>query len=447
MKKHVLLFASIAALAGILFGFDTGVISGAILFINDEFHLTPLSNGVVTSSVLLGAFIGSLFSGRLTDILGRKYFLMFTAIIFIVGTIMTTFAASVGFLIFGRLVVGVGIGVASYIAPLYISEISPMQYRGAFVTLNQLSITIGILLSFLVDYLFSLVGSWRWMFFCGIFPAIVLFLGLFLLPQSPRWLMHVGREEKAKRVLMTIRTNPKEIEEEMQAMHDISTMHKATWKDLFESNVRKSLYIGIFLAVIQQLVGINAILYYAPTIFENSGFHQKTGAILSGLGVGIVNTLATIVAIPLLDRLGRKPLIYAGMGIMAIGLIFLFCAMELFHAKYFVVWSIMIYILGFAISLGPITWLMIVEIFPLHIRGLGSSICTACNWASNWLVSLTFLSIAQAISLPYTFFIYLFFIAVGTWITFLYVPETKCVSLEVIENNLYSGKKARDIGI
>ena len=453
-KYYYIFVASTAALAGILFGFDTGVISGAILFINQHFQLTPTLTSIVVSMVLLGALLGALFSGRVTDVYGRKRMLLFDAALFIIGTLITAFATNVTMLIIGRLLVGVAIGIASYTAPLYIAEIAPPKHRGALVSLNQLTVTIGIFISYIVDYGFSLLphNQWRWMLGFGILPAAILFIGVLGLPFSPRWLVSKGRIELALATLRKIRHEKEQfVQKELVRIQSSMRHERNSWKLLFSKQIRPTFYIAAGLAVIQQITGINTILYYAPTIFKLAGFAHSSGAILATMGVGAVFVISTIVAIPFIDRLGRKPLLYIGMLIMALGLGVLAWSfqgntLQNSMATSLAIFSMMIYIIGFGISLGPIMWLVIAEIFPLRVRGLGSSIATCVNWGSNWLVTITFLGLVHLLDASGTFWVYCIVTVISLFFIYAYVPETKGVSLEQIEENLYRGLPAKQLG-
>ena len=441
--------AIIAAMSGILFGFDTGVISGAILFINDEFHLTPQLNGLVVSAVLLGALIGALISGRLTDTLGRRTLLINDAIIFILGTLISAFAPGIVTLMVGRFIVGVAIGIASYVAPLYISEISPIEYRGALVSLNQLAITVGILLSYLVDYYFASTSNWRNMFLTGVMPAGCLLLGMFILPESPRWAVAKGYKTKALSILKRLRGNEAVAEEEYRNIEQSLKQEQGSWRILFSPLIRPTLLIGLGLAILQQISGINTIIYYAPTIFKIAGFESALSAILATMGVGVAFVVFTLIALHFIDRWGRRPLLFAGMSAICISLGFLVYA---FHypdmpwVKWVALASMMVYIAGFAVSLGPIMWLMIAEIYPLKVRGLGSSLATAANWGSNMIVAVTFLTLIEFLGTSGTFLVYFIISIFALWFIAAYVPETRGVSLETIEANLYAGKPCKQLG-
>jgi len=450
-EYYYILMALVAALSGILFGYDTGVMSGAILYIQNDYALTPGENGIVMGAVLFGALFGAILSGKLTDHFGRKKLLLVVACIFMIGSVATAIAQSIPQLIIGRIVVGLAIGVASYTAPLYISEISPQKRRGAMVALNQLAISIGILISYIVDYWCAHYDAWRWMLGLGFVPGFFLFVGMLYLPDSPRWILSKGQESKARQVLQRIRGSKAEINDEIEAIK--STIHKeaSSWKAVFSKKVRPVLWIGFALAFIQQVTGINTILYYAPSILKMAGFESSMTAILATMGIGAIFVIFTILSLPLIDWLGRRPLLLGGLAGMAFGL---GCLAWLFRASteidpslhWLALMSMFIYIACFAISLGPIMWLMIAEIYPLRIRGVGASLATCVNWASNLLVTATFLKLVQMLGAGGTFSVYLVFSLLSIVFVYFLVPETKGISLEQIEQNLFASKNWRNLG-
>ena len=449
---YFIIISMVAALAGILFGFDTGVISGAILYINQVFHLTPATNGMVVSAVLLGALLGSAFSGWLTDHYGRKTILMFVAGIFVVGTIITAVTPNVDLLVVGRIIVGVAIGIASYTAPLYISEIAPPKHRGALVSLNQLAIAIGILVSYVVDYVFAQMGTgqWRLMLGFGVIPAILLLFGMCFLPRSPRWLVAKGHHSKALAILRRIRGGNRNVDHEVSAIRATISQDKARWSLLFSKRVRPVVIIGAGLAILQQVTGINTILYYAPTIFSMAGHQTHSEAILTTMGIGGIFVLFTIVALPLIDVIGRRKLLIAGLIGMGAGLLLMAWGFKFPHPntleQHMIIAGVLIYIACFAFSLGPVMWLMIAEIYPLKVRGIGASFATCINWLSNGVVAFTFLSIVDKLGMSHTFMTYFMMCIVSIFFVYFLVPETKGVSLERIEANLLEEKKWRCLG-
>lgn len=447
----VCIIASIAATGGLLFGYDTGVISGALLFIKKEWSLMPMSQEFVVSAVLVGAIMGAALSGKLADYFGRRVLIIFTAVIFALGSFWTSMAHSVDWLIAGRVVIGVAIGVASFTVPLYISEIAPTRVRGALVSLNQLAITIGIVVSYLVDDAFAGVShGWRYMFLMGVIPAVILGIGMLFLPRTPRWLMSKNKEDEARLVLNKL-SGGEDIEKDVRDMKKAMTEESGgSWSELALPWLRPALIIGIGLMFIQQVTGINTVIYYAPTIFQMAGFETATVAITATIGVGIVNVLMTVVAIWLVDKWGRKPLLSVGLigMVIALGILGLaFLKQETLGTglKWVTVGSLMLYIAAFAVSLGPICWLIISEIYPLRIRGLAMSLATVSNWVFNFIVALTFLTLVQKITATGAFWLYAVVGIAGWFFCWYYVPETKGHTLEEIEDHFVKGKPPRDL--
>jgi sugar porter (SP) family MFS transporter len=446
----VTVISAISALAGLLFGYDTGVISGAILFVQEDFHLGTFQEEVVVSAVLLGAMTGAIFGGRLADRFGRRNLLVQVAILFVIGAIGTALAPTMIWLSLGRVVVGIAIGIASFTAPLYISEISPAEVRGKLVSLNQLMITIGIVCSYLADYGLAGMRGWRWMFGLAAVPALILLVGLFFVPESPRWYMSHFSRDHARAVLARIR-RPSVVDAELAEIESSLKLQEGNWKELLSPQLRPALIIGIGLAVFQQFTGINTVIYYAPTIFQLAGLHSHSAAILATAGVGIVNVALTIVALRLLDRVGRRPLLLYGLVgmIVSLGILgFGFLSPEFAQALAWIsVVCVMVYVACFAIGLGPVFWLMISEIYPLKIRGRAMGVATVANWGSNLLVALTFLSLLRSLGRPWTFWLYAV-VGVISWLfVFRLVPETKGRTLEQIEAQWRTGVKSARAGL
>lgn len=445
----IYLVCAFAALTGLLFGYDTGVISGAILFIRKDFALSTTLIEITVSAVLLGALTGSALSGKLTDFFGRRRVLVVVAIIFVVGTLITALAPDKITLIVGRIILGIAIGIGSFTAPLYLAEIAPYQNRGMLVSLNQLAITIGIVLAYVVDYVFADSGSWRWMLGFGVFPAALLLIGTIFLPESPRWLVLGGQKNKAREVLQHVRAT-EDVSHELSDIEQSVKKENGSWRLLFAKWVRPIIWISLGLGFFQQVSGINTIVYYAPTILQTAGFHGASSAILATMGLGIVNVIFTIIALPLLDKWGRRPLLLLGLTGMFISLALLSIAFH-FHSAGYLQWiaiaCMVLFIACFAMSLGPIMWLVISEIFPLEIRGLGVSLAASANWLFNWMVSATFLTLVSNFGAGGTFWIYGAFCILGWLFVFYKVPETKACSLEQIETNLRNGKPSRELGM
>jgi SP family galactose:H+ symporter-like MFS transporter len=428
-----------AALGGLLFGYDTGVISGAELFLKKDFVLSTFVLEMIVSGVLAGAAIGALAGGKLADMYGRRRLLILTAIIFAGGAVLCAAAVSTAMLIAGRIIVGLGIGLSSGTVPVYISEISPAAERGRQVSLFQLAITVGIVMAYVVDYAFAPVQGWRWMFGVAVVPAATFGVAMLFLPESPRWLARSGRREEALAVLTRVR-GTSNVDRELWEIEDslARAEEHGGLTDLLNPSVRPALIVGIGLAVFQQVTGINTVIYYAPLMIQSAGIPTASGAILATVGIGVVNVLMTVVSMWLLDRMGRRPLLLIGIGAMAatlaaLGLVFHNQAPTETSAALAVI-SMMVYVAAFAIGLGPIFWLLISEIYPLRIRSSTEGLAAAFNWGSNLLVSLTFLTLVQELGASRTFWLYGLF-AVAAWIFAYYqVPETKGRTLEEIEN-------------
>src|SRR6266436_1118366 len=439
----VYFIAAVASIGGLLFGYDTGVISGALLFLRQSFGLNATTQEIAVSAVLAGAIIGSLLAGRLNDAIGRKMTLLLLAVIFTVGALLTAISPNLAFFLVCRVIVGLGIGAAASVVPVYISEIAPARLRGRLVTFNQLAITVGIAVSYWVDLAFAHAGlAWQPMFASAAIAGIALFLGMLLCPESPRWLASKGRWDEAQAVIEHIKGAQPE-QELADIRRSLSEQRQQRGvRELFTPRLRGALIVGVGLAVFQQFVGVNTVIYYAPTIFQQAGFSSASSAILATSVVGIVNVLATIVAILLVDRLGRRILLLGGSIIMVVALIMLgiIFTHNAGHIGSLTLIALIIYILAFALSFGPVFWLMSAEIFPTRVRAAGASISSFANWAANLLVSITFLSLIGAIGAPATFWLYAFFGILAFMFSWILFPETKGKSLEQIERYWESGR-------
>jgi SP family galactose:H+ symporter-like MFS transporter len=447
-SRFVYIAAAISALGGMLFGYDTGVISGAILFIHQDFALSPALIELVVSSVVLGAVLGAIAGGTLTDRFGRRIVLIVTAALFALGAVGTALAPTVFWLVIGRVIVGMAIGVASFTAPLYISEISPVTLRGRFVSFNQIALTSGIVIAYLADYALSDMRGWRWMFGLAAVPSTLLGIGMVFMPESPRWLISHGQEERGRSVLQHIR-GISAVDEEVHDIRQSSVQQGSSWSELLGPSLRPAMIVGIGLALFQQVTGINTVVYYAPTIFQSAGFASASVAILATTGVGVINVLMTVAALLLLDRVGRRPLLLIGMAGMVVSLAILgtaFLFPRLTALRWVAAGSLMFYVGSFAVGLGPVFWLLISEIYPVKIRGLAMSIATVANWGANLFVAFTFLTLIQFIGRTGTFWLY-GLVGIGAWIfAYVLVPETKGRSLEDIESHWRAGKHPREMG-
>jgi sugar porter (SP) family MFS transporter len=436
-----LLVATIASLGGLLFGYDTGVISGALPFLKQDFALDARMLGVATSAVLVGATLGAAGAGTISDMFGRRRVILVVALLFVVGALGSAAAQSLSVLLGARAVVGVAIGIASMLTPLYLSEIAPKAIRGRIVSMNQFCITLGILVSYLVDYaLAGAENNWRWMLGLGAVPGLILFVGMLTLPESPRWLAGHGRMDAARAALAHMR-EPTEVEAELAELRtDLARDGRLVpWSALLSPHVRKPLIVGVALAVFQQITGINTVIYYAPTIFQSAGMSSASVAILATAGVGLVNVIMTVVAMRLLDVVGRRALLLWGLGGMIVMLLVLAGGFALGTGGWVAlvtVASVAAYVGFFAIGLGPVFWLLISEIFPLAVRGRGMSVATVANWGSNFAVTLVFPPLVAALGSASAFFAFAV-LSVGAFIfTLRMVPETSGRSLEEIEAQL-----------
>jgi len=432
--------AAITALGGLLFGYDTGVVSGALLFLKTQFGgLSDFQLELVTSLLLIGAMAGALIAGRLTDRIGRKPTIMITAVVFVLGVLLAAFTPTYPVLLIARVVIGLAVGSSSMSVPLYIGEIAPPRFRGGLVSLNQLAITLGILISYLVDYGLSSSGNWRLMFGLAAVPAVLLFAGIMTQRESPYWLIERGRDQEARSVLARLRPAG-EIDQEVTEIREIIGQGRAGLRELFSRTVKPALLVGVAMAVFQQVTGINTVIYYAPSLLHDAGLGASS-ALLANVGIGAVNVVMTIVAIRLLDRTGRRPLLIRGTVGMAVGMIAAALAFtggtHLTGARAAVaIAALVIYTGSFAIGLGPVFWLMISEIYPQRVRGTAMSVASLANWAANFVVTISFLTLLSAIGGTGVFSLFAFLTLVALWFFVRRVPETKGRSLQAIEADL-----------
>ena len=449
--KYIWLYivAIVASLGGLLSGYDTGVISGALLFINETWVLPDTLQGFLVSSVLIGAVIGAATNGILADIFGRKKIIMATAVIFILGSILCAFAPNVYVLILSRIFVGFAVGIVNFVVPLYLSEVSPKNLRGTLVSLYQWAITAGILFSYFINAVFAqAVYNWRWMLFAGVVPGLVLFIGMCFMSDTPRWLVSKNRDDEAKKVFSKIEPD---IEPEKEIAEIKETLVDNRQKKAFRLKkwMIMPFVVGIGIMFAQICTGINTIIYYAPTIFKTAGFDSNHTAIYATTGIGVVNFIMTIVAVFFTDRIGRKPLLYFGLtGVMlslfALGTSFAFAGVLGSSLKWVAVGSLVTYIICFAMSLGPIGWILVSEVFPLRIRGIAMSVCTVSNFAFNFFVVGSFPVLLHRIGGAWTFWIFGIVSILCIIFVYFFVPETKGISLEEIESNWRRGVNPRD---
>ncbi|WP_315074843.1 sugar porter family MFS transporter [uncultured Clostridium sp.] len=436
------------ALSGLLFGYDTGVISGAILFIQNQMHLDSWQQGWVVSSVLLGAILGSAIIGPMSDKYGRKKLILLSSIIFLLGALGSAFSPEFWTLILSRIVLGIAVGASSALIPTYLAELSPAEKRGSVSSLFQLMVMTGILLAYVTNYTFSnLYSGWRLMLGFAAIPAAILFFGAIILPESPRFLVKDKRFDEAQSVLSQMNGyNENAVKNELAEIKKQAEIKSGGIKELFGEFVRPALVIGFGLAIFQQIMGCNTVLYYAPTIFTNVGFGVEA-ALLAHIGIGVFDVIVTIIAVMIMDKIDRKKmLIYGAIG-MGLSLMVMSLSMKFsngsFTASIICVVALTVYIAFFSATWGPVMWVMIGEVFPLNIRGLGNSFSSVINWTANMMVSLTFPTLLNYFGTGSLFIGYGVVCFISIWFVYSKVFETRNRSLEEIEATLRarSGKK------
>ncbi|WP_310963202.1 sugar porter family MFS transporter [Nocardioides terrisoli] len=443
--------AAIAAIGGLLFGYDTGVISGALLFIKKDLHAGTFEQQSIVAVLLLGAMVGALCAGYLADRISRKWTKVMSGTIYFVAALGCALSVNAEMLIGFRFLLGLSVGTASFVGPLYISEVSPPRVRGGLVSFNQMAIVIGILLAYIVNFLFKgFTDEWRWMLGVAALPGAALAVGMLTVPHTPRWLMLAGREDKARKVLERLRSGDEDadVDQEMQDIEEANERERGTrLRELWRQPLRAVVLIGVVLAVAQQFVGVNTVIYYAPTILSDTG--EKNAAALAGtLIVGVTNVVFTIVAVLLLDRVGRRPLLLTGtVGLLAalvvLGVYFSSSTLQQDYG-WIALAGLILFIAAFAIGLGPVFWLMISEIFPVGVRGAAMATCTIFNWGANFVVAQTFLTLSGAMGRNGVFFLYAGLAVLSIVFFVLRVPETKGRSLEEIQDDLGSAEALTD---
>lgn len=435
-KGFIIKVSSVAALGGLLFGFDTAIISGTIPYITTYFTLDEYMLGWAVSSILIGCAIGAMFSGTLADKYGRRFMLIVCAILFAVSGIGVGLSTELWVFIFFRLIGGLGVGAAAMVSPMYIAEIAPSAWRGRLVAFYQLAIVAGILLAYYSNYVFDGLGenNWRWMFASQVLPSVLFWILLLLVPETPRWLIKKGKRSTAAAILLQTVGN-EEMQKEVTAIeHSFHSEKKVSISGIFTKTYRPVLIIGILIAVFQQVTGINSILYYAPVIFKETGL-DSSSSLLQTIGIGVVNVVSTFIAIGLVDKVGRKKFLLAGSVVMGISLI----AVALcFHYKYFdnyiVLVFMLLYVGAFGCTLGAVTWVYLSEIFPNRIRGLALSVATLALWLADFIITYTFPIMTKQWGTASTMFFYAGLCGIAFIYMWVKVKETKGKSLEEIEN-------------
>jgi sugar porter (SP) family MFS transporter len=453
----------VATLGGLLFGYDTGVISGAIEFLTSKFGLDVVMKGWASGCVLIGCAVGVVFAGLFSDLFGRRKALLAAAVLFLVSAIGTSVPRDIWTFIVFRLLGGIGIGIASMSTPIYIAEIAPAHLRGRLVSVNQIAIVGGIVLVYFVNYFIARGGDqrwneeigWRWMFASGALPSILFLVLLLRIPESPRWLLEKNRGAEAENILRRV-GGEEFAKAELESIRTALASERGTWGELFSPDLRLPLFVGIALAILQQVTGINVFLYFGTTIFKNLGDSTGVDAgMLQQLIVGATSMVATIVAIVTVDRWGRKPLMLigaAGMGLslLAMGLMAQNLP-DLSSAGRWMLTFIILYVVCFGLSVGPVTWVILSEIYPTAIRGRALGLATFCLWMADYLVTQTFPMLdakdswfVQRFHHAFPFYVYGFFCLVLIAVLFSFVPETKGRSLEEIERSWKRGRNSAD---
>ena len=438
--RYVYQCAFVAAVGGLLFGYDTAVVAGAIGFIQQKYDLSPAMTGWAASCALVGCMVGAMFAGALSDKWGRKKILMLSGIAFAVSSIGIMLPMDLSWYIVFRFIGGIGIGIASMLAPMYISEIAPANIRGRLISIYQLGIVIGILLIYFVnaaiaglhDEAWNIDYGWRWMFGSGIIPSIVFIILLLIVPESPRWLSQKNRWSEAEDILIKV-SGEETAKKELSYIRESLSFQKISFLKLIKPGLRTVLIIGVILSILSQVTGINVIMYYAPEIFKSTG-DGSSSALMQTVLVGGINVLMTLVAIKYVDSVGRKKLLLIGAAGMAVCLALIGFAFYTNHVQgFWILTGILLYISFFAISLGPLTFVVVAEIFPTHIRGRAMSVAIFFLWLSVYIVSQTFPMLLESIGSAFTFWIYMIMSVIAFLFVWNFIPETKGKTLEEIE--------------
>lgn len=435
-NRYILGISFISALGGYLFGFDFAVISGALPFLKAEFQLDAWWEGFLTGSLALGCIIGCLVAGSLADKYGRRPGLMLAAAIFALSSLGMAFSNSLALFVSMRFVAGIGVGMASMLSPMYIAEVSPAHVRGRNVSINQLTIVIGILITNLVNYTLADNGpdAWRWMFGLGAVPSVLFYLGVVWLPESPRWLLKAGKTEQAKIVLYTIGSAEFVKKTTAEIEKSLVGGTKTSYSAVFEKAVRPAVVVGITLAVFQQLCGINVVFNYTSTIFESVGASLDR-QLFETVSIGIVNLLFTLLAMWQVDKLGRRPLMLIGsIGLSIVYIVLAFLLQSQAPAGVVSIF-VMLAIGMYATSLAPVTWVLISEIFPNNIRGVASSVAIVSLWGAYFILVFTFPILAEKLGTYGPFYLYAVICFLGFLFVLRKVKETKGQTLEELEQS------------
>lgn len=441
MRLYLILVCFASCIGGFLFGFDTSVISGVIEFIQTPqvFNLDEIQKGWAVSCIIIGCMAGAILCGKPSYVFGRKKMLLFTALVFLISTLGCALANDFTTFVIFRIIAGVSVGSASMLAPMYISEIAPPEWRGRMVSFNQLATFTGQALAFVSNnFLYNIGGTdnWRYMLGIMIIPSGLFLICLLFIPESPRWLVIMDKKDNALKILTKINGKERAKTELEEIIYSVQHLALGKFSELFKGKMFKIMIIGILLAVFQQVTGINVIMYYAPAIFKSTGMGNES-ALFNTMIMGLVNLTFTIISILLIERLGRRLLMMIGSAGMGL---FLFAISTAYFTNNFNGYLVLVFIMGylafFALSLGPIVWVLIGEIFPNRLRSHAISLAVFCLWAANFVVSFSFPILLKWLHGGFTFMIYAVMCVLCLVFVFKYLAETKGKSLEQIEKEL-----------
>lgn len=441
-NKLVLWIAGLVSVGGILYGYDIGVISGALLFIKNTIPMTDIQVGYIVGAVLGGGLFGTLLAGPVGDRYGRRFLIMAAAIVFLVGIALVLLSKTFLMIFGARLFLGTGVGMIAVGVPLYVAEIVPSKDRGKFITFFQLLLTFGIVLAYFVDLAFTPSENWKGMFAVLLIPVLILLVGIIFLPETPRWLMANKQPEKARYVLQLIRNNPEEIEHDVRSIHESLQKVSGTWREFFSLQFLAPATVAVLVSVFNQLTGINSFLQYAPLILKNAGISSNAITMIGSAGIGMLNFVVTIIAIILIDSWGRRPLLLLGVfGVMISEIYLGFVTYLLPNSPYsglLALIGLLAFIFFFAIGPGVVVWLAISELFPTRVRAKGIAFCLFFNSLAATALSVYFLPLVKAIGMAQTYWLFALFSLGYFLVTFFLLPETKARSLEDIQRGFQS---------
>lgn len=436
-RAYMFSIAGLVSLGGILYGYDLGVISGALLFIKNDIPMTEVQIGLIVSAVLGGGLVGTLAAGPIGDSFGRRLLIMMSSIIFVLGVGLVLAAHSFAVILSARLLLGAGVGLVSVAVPLYVAEIVPAADRGKYMTFFQLLLTFGILLAYVVDLWFTPTGNWRGMFAIVLVPALIMLAGIFVLPESPRWLLARNREQCARKVLSQLYSNTSHAEKDLEMIQISLNENQGTWRELFSREFMFPAVAAVTIAIFNQLTGINSFLQYAPLILKNAGMGSDLVSMLGSAGIGVLNFFCTILAILLIDRIGRRPLLLAGVAGVVISEIFLGIIQQLHLNQHTMgllsLSGLLAFIISFAIGPGVVVWLAISELFPTRMRGKGIAVCLFFNSLASTLLAMFFLPLSHALGMGFTYWLFAVCSFAYLLAAYFLLPETKTKSLEEIQ--------------